>query len=577
MATAFVRRSDYLAQASLALSSSLDFESTLWKVAGLALETLADWCAVYVLDPGPGVRQVLLRHRDPAKVDRAREFSSRYPLNLEADSGIARVLRTGQPELISPITDEHLKAWTANPEQLGALREARMSAAIVVPLRAQGKSVGAMALVSTEPGRLYTEQDFAVAMGLSEHAGVALENARLYQLARSELAERTRAEEALRESERRLRALFEGTLEAVFVLDDDGRCVDVNPAACRLTGYARDELVRKGVWDLVPPAERESLQPRWEKLVARGSLEGGGTLQTKDGGVRDVEFGAVAHFLPRLHMAFVRDVSARRQAEESVRELNRSLERRVESRTRELRSALHEMEAFSYTVAHDLRAPLRVMTSFSQILREEHLPESDREGRDLATRLEEAARRMDALVQDLLSYSRLTREDLPLEKVDLALLARIVVDQMRDYLNSKKALVAIDPDLPPVRAHPLALSRSLSNLIENAAKFVPEGRAPRIWVGFERRGPRVRLLVEDNGIGISPEYHERIFGLFERLHEPDVYPGTGIGLAIVKRAAEKMGGTAGVHSDPGHGSQFFVELDAAPPEPAPPNPANRTV
>jgi len=233
-------------------------------------------------------------------------------------------------------------------------------------------------------------------------------------------------------------------------------------------------------------------------------------------------------------------------------------------RTRELRSSLREMESFSYTVAHDLRAPLRVMTSFSQILREEHLQEADREGRDLATRLEDSARRMDALVQDLLSYSRLTREDLPLERVDLTLMTRIVVEQMREDIDTRKALVAIDPDLPAVLAHPLALSRSLHNLIENAIKFVPEGRVPRVWVGFERRGPRVRLLVEDNGIGIAPEYQERIFGLFERLHRSEEYPGTGIGLAIVKRAAEKMGGLAGVVSAPDQGSRFYLELDPAP-------------
>jgi PAS domain S-box-containing protein len=567
MATAFARQSDYLAQASLKLSSSLDLEATLWKVAGLALDILGDWCAVYVLDPGAGVRQVLLRHRDPEKVERAREFLRHFRLDPNAAVGVARVLRTGDPELLAPITEQHLKSWSATPEELQILRDARLSSEIAVPLRAQGKLVGALSIVCAESGRLHTEQDLAVAMGLAEHAAVAIENARLYQVARKELDERARAEAALREGEHRLRALFEGALDAVFIIDDFGHFVEVNPAACRLTGYSREELVQRGLWDLAPKGDRKLIQGRWEELVSRGRLEGETPLLRKDGSLREVEVSAVAHFLPRLHMAFVRDATGRRRVEESMRQLNRELERRVEERTRELRSSLRELESFSYTVAHDLRAPLRVMTSFSQILREEHLAKDDRDGRDLAARLEESARRMDALVQDLLSYSRLSREDLPLEKVDLGMMVRIVVEQMRDYLDERGALVAIDPDLPPVLAHPLALSRSISNLIENAAKFVPEGRIPRIWVGFEREGSTLRLLVEDNGIGIAPQYQERIFGLFERLHPPEEYPGTGIGLAIVKRAAEKMGGRAGVRSVPGQGSQFFLELQLAPEDP----------
>jgi PAS domain S-box-containing protein len=563
MATTIIGQLENLAQASLALSSSLDLEATLGKVAGLALETLGDWCAVYVAEPGPGIRHVLVRHRDPGKVDRAREFLRRYPLNPDADSGVARVLRTGQPERISPITDEHLHAWAADAEQLRILREARLSSEIAVPLRAQGRLIGVLSIVCAESGRVHSEQDVAAALGLAEHAAVAIENARLYQMARRELAERTRAEEALREGEYRLRALFEGALDAVFVIDDYGHFVDVNPAAARLTGYSRDELVCRGIWDLAPRGDRRTIQPRWEELLSRGRLVGEALMVRKDGEILEIEVSAVANYLPRQHMAFVRDITGRRRAEASARRLNRELERRVEERTRELRHSLREMEAFSYTVAHDLRAPLRVLTSFSQILREEHLRGEDQEGQDLALRLEDSARRMDALVQDLLSYSRLTREDLPRERVDLALMARIVVEQMREEIEARQALVAIDADLPAVLAHPLALSRSLHNLLENALKFMPEGRTPRIWVGFERRGPRVRILVEDNGIGIAPEYQDKIFGLFERLHRSEEYPGTGIGLAIVKRAAEKMGGAVGVVSALGQGSQFYLELETA--------------
>ena len=562
MGTAIRHSSDYLAHASLELSSSLDYETTLGKVADLALDTLADWCAVHVHEAGEDVRPVLVRHRDPARAERAREIAQRFPLNPDAPTGVAQVLRTGRAERISPITTDHLRSWSTGPDHLEFLQDARLSSAVIVPLRAQGRLVGALSLLYAESGLLHSPQDLALAEGLAEHAAVAIENARLYRQAKEENDRRARSEEALRQSERRFRALFEGALSGVFVIDDFGHFVDVNPAACALTGYQREDLLDRGLRDLTPKGERKALLPQWETLRVRGKLEGDASILRKDGAVRVIEFSAVAHFMPRLHLAFVRDVTERRRAEDTFRMLNRELEARVEERTRELETALREMEAFSYTVAHDLRAPLRAMTSFSQVLREDHLSPADAAGLELATRLEQSARRMDSLVQDLLSYSRLSREDLPLDRVDLNLMVPIVIDQMSAYLESRGAQVSVDPDLPPVMAHPLALSRVLANLLENAAKFVPAGRVPRIWIGGRRREGRVQVVVEDNGIGIAPEYHEKIFGLFQRLNRSEEFPGTGIGLAIVKKAVEKMGGTVVVESRLGEGSRFMVQLQA---------------
>jgi signal transduction histidine kinase len=169
---------------------------------------------------------------------------------------------------------------------------------------------------------------------------------------------------------------------------------------------------------------------------------------------------------------------------------------------------------------------------------------------------------MDSLVQDLLSYSRVSQEELPLERVDLGRLSALVVDHQRVYLTGRGAQVAIDPDLPEVLAHPVALSRALSNLVENAAKFVPPDRPPRVRISAERLGPRVRVVVEDNGIGIAPEYREKIFALFSRLNRSEDYTGTGVGLAIVRKTVEKMGGTVGVDGLQVQGSRFWIELSA---------------
>jgi signal transduction histidine kinase len=211
-------------------------------------------------------------------------------------------------------------------------------------------------------------------------------------------------------------------------------------------------------------------------------------------------------------------------------------------------------------VAHDLRAPLRAIHSLGQILQEDYQGVLDSRGKDFVARITEACGRMDLLVNDLLSYSRLSRQELPLHPIEL----ETVVDQaLRDLSAEAKASrseVRVERPLPVAFGNSVALPMAVRNLLSNALKYVPEGVSPRVTVRAEDRDGRVRLWVEDNGIGIPPEYHERIFRVFERLHPPEVYSGTGIGLAIVRRAIERMSGQTGLESTPGQGSRFWIEL-----------------
>ncbi len=249
----------------------------------------------------------------------------------------------------------------------------------------------------------------------------------------------------------------------------------------------------------------------------------------------------------------------RKVGEAKVRELNAALEDRVRERTRELREALLELESFAYTIAHDLRAPLRAQAGFSEILLSEYGDKLDEEARGHLGRIRHAAERMDSLVQDLLSYSRLTREEIRLQPVDMSALLSEVLIRMESDIRERRAEVIVAGSLPPVLAHRVMLEQVLTNLVSNAIKFVAPGVGPRITVRGEAREGRVRLWVEDNGIGIPAEYREKVFGVFERL-EPDKYPGNGIGLAIVRKAVERMGGRTGVESAPGSGSRFWFEL-----------------
>jgi signal transduction histidine kinase len=221
------------------------------------------------------------------------------------------------------------------------------------------------------------------------------------------------------------------------------------------------------------------------------------------------------------------------------------------------------METYVHTVTHDLRAPLRAIQGFGLALVEDHLSELSPTARAYVERMIAGAERMDQLMRELLAYSRLGHLELHLQGVDLGAIEREAETLIASELEHSSAKVLVDGPLGEVRGHTPTLVQVMANLLSNAAKFVPEGCQPRIRLRPEPRGARLRLWVEDNGIGIPPEARERIWGVFERLHGTDAYPGTGLGLAIVRRALERMHGTCGVESEPGAGSRFWIELDSA--------------
>jgi len=237
--------------------------------------------------------------------------------------------------------------------------------------------------------------------------------------------------------------------------------------------------------------------------------------------------------------------------------------RRLETATRSLQRANEELEAFAYSVSHDLRAPLRAMQGFASALLEDYGDRLDAVGRDYANRIVAAAQHMDTLIEDLLSYSRLSRIEVKLRPVSLEQVVGEVLAQLEGEIRRRKARIRVEKPLPEVMGHQPILVQVLSNLLSNALKFVAPDRSPRVRVWAEESGERVRLWVEDNGIGIASGDQERIFRIFERLHGIEKYPGTGIGLAIVKKGVEHMGGRAGVESEPGRGSRFWVELEGA--------------
>ncbi|MFN0007830.1 MAG: sensor histidine kinase [Planctomycetota bacterium] len=251
------------------------------------------------------------------------------------------------------------------------------------------------------------------------------------------------------------------------------------------------------------------------------------------------------------------------QLREELRVQAADLEQRVAERTRQLSEVNAELEGYVHSVSHDLRAPLRAVRGFGNLLIEEVGNRLQPTEREYLQRMVSASQRMEALMRDLLAYSRLAREEVDIRPLDLQLVVREAQDMLQGELEERRAVLDIGEPLLPVAGHHSTLVQAVANLLSNAAKFVAAGVQPRIRVRTEKRGDLVRLWVEDNGIGIAPEYHEKIFRVFERLNGVGAYPGTGIGLAIVRRAADRMGGATGVESRPGEGSRFWIDLPAA--------------
>jgi signal transduction histidine kinase len=252
----------------------------------------------------------------------------------------------------------------------------------------------------------------------------------------------------------------------------------------------------------------------------------------------------------------------RQRAAAQFRQVQAELEARMAERTRELQSTIGDLETFSYSLSHDVRAPLRAIQSYVEVLARLLGEKLGPRERGFVEHILQSTNRLDGLVQDVLDYSRLSRGPMELSRIDLE---RLVGQVLHDHpaLQEPQATLAIASPLLPVRGHESLLSQCLSNLLTNAVKFVRLGLKPQVRLSTRRHSGRVQFWCEDNGIGIAPENQQRIFGLFQRLHSTQQYEGTGIGLAIVQKAVERIGGRVGVQSTLGQGSRFWLDLQAA--------------
>jgi len=363
----------------------------------------------------------------------------------------------------------------------------------------------------------------------------------------------------LRRSEERYRLLVQTMNEGLSVLDEQDRLTYVNEALCQMLGYSPDEMKGHTPSEFLDEANRETL---------RGQL-----ARRRKGEDQPYELSWTTKDQRRVHtivsprpvvdpaggyegsFAVLTDITRRKQMED---ELSRT--------SAELQRSNTELEQFAYVASHDLQEPLRKIIAFGDRLDAKHSEGLGEQGRDCVERMRDAARRMRGLIGDLLAYSRVTTKAQPFEPVDLSAIAQGVLSDLEVRIQQTGGRVEVGA-LPTIDADPAQMRQLLQNLIGNALKFHREGVAPVVKV-FSRPvegpeapdDPRHRITVEDNGLGFDPKHLDRIFGVFQRLHGRSEFEGTGIGLAICRRVAERHGGTITADSTPGQGARFIVTL-----------------
>lgn len=442
-------------------------------------------------------------------------------------------------------------------------RSGMVSSIFAVPIRQAGKPVGVLSVFAGDHGHFDDEL------------------ARLYEELANDLSfarEKLGNEAAMRESEMRYRTLVDASPDGIRVMQG-GRVVLVNPSYQRLVGAP-------SIASLHGRDSASNLAPKWLEIALSRMhqvLDSGHAvvpmeqeMVRDDGALVPVEVTTMPFVYDGkpATLSILHDLTARKRAENALRErereameeiraVNESLEARIAERTLELTSANHDLEAanrdlesFSYSVAHDLRAPLRSMTGFAKLL---ELDVADGELKDVprhAERIIENAARMNALVDGLLAVSRVTHGALHEEAIDFA---TMVADIVRETNPSGRADIHADP-LPVVRGDTAALRQVWTNLIANAIKYSAKRDRPVVHVGGRIEGGEIVFHVRDNGAGFDPAYASRLFGMFERLHAPNEFEGTGVGLAIVRRSVERHGGRVWAEGQPGQGATFHFSL-----------------
>lgn len=392
------------------------------------------------------------------------------------------------------------------------------------------------------------------------------------QALEKEVVFRVKAEEAARVNDASFRVLFGLSAIGHAKIDPvSGLFLQVNERLCEILGYSEEELLAMTIRQVAVPADNE-----WDTRTFRRMMEGQSAESAMERryvckGGRTIWCNVASSILrdsenrPVCTLLAIQDVTARRKAEEGlnaaqlkIKNYSVDLEKNVADRTVELKEMVQELEGFCYNVAHDLRTPIRAIRSYAETLVTRCA--LDDRSKEYAQHICQSTAHMEQMSHDLLTYGRMVHEPMPKEPLHLGAMLDHVLAQLAVEIDTTKALINVEHPLPEVLGHPAVLEQVLLQLLRNALTYVRPGVQPQVTVRGEVR-ENVRVWVVDNGVGIDPQAHDKIFHIFKRLHETEGYSGSGIGLALVKKGIERMGGHVGVFSKPGEGSSFWFELN----------------
>jgi PAS domain S-box-containing protein len=357
------------------------------------------------------------------------------------------------------------------------------------------------------------------------------------------------------------RNLIESSLDPLVTISADGKITDVNEATVKVTGVPRNKLVGTdfSIYFTEPEKAREGYQQAFaNSFVTDYPL----TIRHRDGRLTDVLYNASVFMDTDGKVlgifAAARDITARKMAEEELKKVNEQLENRIQERTLDLERSNAELQQFAYVASHDLQEPLRMVTAYLGLMNKKYGNELNPQAKEYMSTAVDGAERMRQLIDDLLLYSRIDSRGSKLVPVDMNRVAWTVENNLHVSILEAKGEVVFD-SLPTVMADEQQMVQVLQNLIGNAIKY-HSTEPPRVEVFVRPNGQEWIFSVRDNGIGIDPQYHDKLFKMFQRLHTKDEYPGTGIGLTISKKIVERHGGRIWVESEVGKGSTFFFSL-----------------
>ncbi len=531
-------QAEFLADVSKILSSTLDYSETLANIARLIVPQLADWFSVDLVDARGQFELIELSHKDPEQVQWARALREKFPIDYDAPTGLPNVVRTGQPELYSDISDEMLVEGARNDEELAIARQIGFNSIMYVPLIARGQTIGVVSFVAAESGKHYDTHDLALAEEIGRRAGMALDNARLYR-------EMTQARD-------QLEIILQGAADGIVVYAKNGQVTYANDAAADLTGY---------------PSAASMLGTALDSLLIPY------TLIDEQG----------QPFPPAL-LPFRRVVAGEREAYATIGYANKRTgkpDRWVNIKSRPVFDAagetilvvtiIHDLtermlaerrkDEFISMTSHELKTPVTSLKGFTNVLQRRLVKQNDAQALHYLSRIDAQLNKLTKLVSDLLDISKMQsgKLEFQMELCDLDALIGETVENMQAATLTHQIVVERRADVQ-IMVDKDRLGQVFINLLANAIKYSP--RADKVIVHIARNAEQVIIGVQDFGIGIAEAHHQQIFERFYQVTDPEekTYPGLGIGLHIAREIVMRHGGRIWVESKKGEGATFFVAI-----------------